>query len=521
MINFIKIVLLLILTMTVAGLRGNDTLRVNSFKSFQINNTQNIWHSTENMTGLIYNLPNKMTDFNSAWISGNGDYHRIMEGSGTRHLLFSTNSYQKINKFYLAGSFAYHNTNEDGGRWNGTYDPYRGNPYILGDSVQGVNYHRENYRLAGGVATSLSERISLGFGVDYFVGVGAKQKDPRPKNNVVEIKFNPGIIFHTEQYNIGLNAGYQNRKEEISYQQTISDNPDISYYAFKSFGFFTKEIDSNYIRYQNQQSILGGVQFETKKTKLPTLTEIKFNLGTEKIDDGSSAPQKDRGGDWDVLNLHLKEILHYGAVEKLHKFELNGNYFDGNGTEYTQEKVYNGNVVEYVTIAKNLKFNRKIVQAQLGYSFQKLNPENQLDRMVVSSLSFVSNQENYYFIPEIFTSSYSNIIGAASFEKNLYLKTFHFAPKLSASYTYNIANDLLLSDLSEITKNQIKDIYIHDFNYQSSNLLKVEAQLELGWSAKTSKVLDQYFIHLNFTHYNPTDKGFNYSILTAKIGLMF
>jgi len=521
MIHFVKFVLLLLLITTVVGLRGSDTLKVNSFNSFQLNDTQNIWYSSENTTGLIYNFPNKITDFNAGWMSGSGDYHRIMEGSNNQDLLFSTKSYQKIDKFYLSGSFAYHNINEENARWNGTYDPYRGNPYILGDSVQGVNYHKENYRLAGGVATSLSEKISLGFGIEYFVGVGAKQKDPRPKNNVVKFKLNPGIIFHTLRYNIGVNMGYQNRKEEISYQQTISDNPDISYYAFKGFGFYSKEIDSNYSRYQNQHSFLGGVQFETKETKFPSLTEIKFDLGKEKIDDGSSAPQKDRGGDWDVMDLKLREILHCGTMDKLHKFELYGNYLDGNGTEYTQERVNHGNVVEYITISKNLKFNRKVAQAQLGYSLQKLNTEKQLDKMVISSLAFVSNQESYYYIPEIFTSSYSNIIGAASFEKNFYLETFHLSPKLGASYAYNLAKDFLLSDLSEITKTQIKELYIHDFNYQSSNLLKLEAQCELGWSAKKFRAINQYFIHLNFTHFNSSDTEFKYSILTAKLGLMF
>jgi len=521
MSNFIKIVLLLILTTTVVGVRGSDTLKVNSFKSFQLSDTQNIWHSTENMTSLIYNRPSKITDFNSGWINGNGDYHRIMEGSKAQDLFFTTKSYQKIDKFYLSGSFAYHNINEDNARWNGTYDPYRGNPYILGDSVQGVTYRKENYRLAGGVATSLSEKISLGFGIDYFVGVGAKQKDPRPKNNVVKIRLNPGIIFHTAKYNIGANVGYQNRKEEISYQQTITDNPDISYFAFKGFGFYSKEIDSNYSRYQDQQSIFGGLQFETKKTKFPALTEIKFDLGKEGISDGSSAPQKDRGGDWDVMDLQFREILHAGTKEKLHKFELNAGYLDGNGTEYTQKKVYHGNVAEYVTISKNLKFNRKVAQAQLAYNFQKLDTKKQLDRMIYSSLAYVSNQEAYYYIPEIFTSSFANIVGAASFEKNFYLKSFQVAAKLAASYSSNLANDLLLSDLTEITKTQLKEIYLHDFKYQSSNLLKLEAQCELGWSAKKPGVINQYFIHLNFTHYNCSDTTLKYSILTAKLGLMF
>ena len=521
MSNFFRHLLLVALTLTIVDVMGSDSLKVNSFNAFKINNFQNFWHPTENAAGMIYNLPENITDFNTGLVNSNGDFHRIMEGSKARDYLLMTKSVRKIDKFFLSGSFAYQNQQESGARWNGTLEPYRGNPYILGDSVIGASYRKENYALSGGIATNINPNVSIGCKIDYFVAVGAKQKDPRPQNKVIRFVLNPGIIFHREKYDLGADLGFANRKEEIDYSQFITDNPDISYFAFKGFGFYAKEIGMDYYRFQNENALFGGFQFRTKKTKLPSLTELKFKYGKETIDDGSSAPVKERGGDWDFADLNLKEIVQYGTSELSHKIELNAGYFKGNGSEFTQEKVYNGTVTEYVTISTNLKFERKILQGQLEYTAQKLKTAQKINWIFNSRIGAFNNNETYYYVPEIFTSGYTNLLGFASLEKDFYLISFHFAPFLAASYTYNLSNNLVLSDLPEITKKELKEIYIHDFNYQTDNLFKLEAHLVCGYFTKKARLSDQLFVHLNFSYYKPSANNYSFSILTAKIGFMF
>ncbi len=513
--------LLFTLTIALVNAMGSDSLKVNSFNAFKISDFKNYWHATENAAGMTRNLPGNISDFNSGLVSGNGDYHRIMASSRYQDYMLSTKSYRKIDKFFLSGSFAYHNLLESGARWNGTLEPYRGNPYILGDSVTWSTYRKENYALSGGIATNINSKISVGCKIDYFAGVGAKQKDPRPENNVIRISANPGIIFHREKFNFGADFGYSNRKEEINYMQLITNNPDISYFAFKGFGFYTKEINRNYYRFQNEKNLFGGLQFETWQTKLTYLTELKFKYGKETIDDGSFALSKDKAGDWDVLDLNLKEILQFANRGKTHRIELNAGYFEGNGSAYTQQKVYHGNIVEYVTVSTNLKLNRKILQGQFEYTCQKLNAAERVDWIFNSRIASAKNRETYYYIPEIFYSGYTNISGLASFEKNFYLKSFHFAPFLAASYTCNLSKSLVLSDLQEITKYQMKEIYIHDFNYQTDNLFKLEAQLVCGLFTKKTGLLDQFFVHLNFSFYKPSISNCSFSILTGKIGFMF
>ena len=519
--SFIGNLLMVALTLAFVGAKGSDSLRVNSFNSFKINDFQNNWSATENAAGMTFRIPLNISDFNTGVVNGNGNYHRVMEGSDLTDYLLSTRSYRFINKIFLSGSFSYHNLQETGARWNGTYEPYRGNPYILGDSVTGATYRKENYNLSGGIALNINPRLSFGCKVEYFVGVGAKQKDPRPENNVVRLMVNPGIILHRDQFNFGIDAGYTNRKEEVDYMQYITENPDIAYFAFKGFGFYDKDIDMNYYRFQNEHDVFGGLQLETLKKAFPSLTEFRFRYGHETIDDGSSAISKEKGGDWDHIDLKFKEIVHFGKGNQTHRFVLNAGYFDGYGSEYTQDKIYHGNIVEYVTISSHLKLDRKVLQGELDYTWMQLNNNRQLDWLLNGRVGAINNQETFYYIPELFSSAYTNCYGLVSLEKDFYHKSFHAAPILSVSYSGNLSNKLDLSDITEITKRQMKDIYIRDFQYQTTNLLKVEAQVVCGFTLKNPSLMDQLFFNLDYSYFKPNKWFDNYSVLTMKIGFMF
>ncbi|MEI6274362.1 MAG: DUF6850 family outer membrane beta-barrel protein [Prolixibacteraceae bacterium] len=516
-----KYLFLFILIITVVSVNGSDSLRVKTFNSFRITDYRNLWSGTENMTGLIFTSTPNLVGVYAGMDDADGSYHKTMDPSNYQIYSLSTKSYKKIGKYTLYGGFAYNNLLEKGSRWNGTYDPYRGSPYILGDSISNSIYRKENYSLTGGVATTLNEHLMIGCKIDYFVGVGAKQKDPRPLNTVVQFLFNPGIIWNKKSYNLGLDLGYLNRQEEISYLQNITDNPDPAFYFFKGFGFYAKEIGTSYSRFQSLSEYFGAIQFEKKQNKNRLISELRFKYGMEQINDGSSAVIKQYGGDWKAIDFRLNETAKFGENKKLHTLLISAGFFDGDGTEYTQDKVYKGNIAEYVTIAKNLKFNRRRISGNLRHEFQRLNDSGQLDWSVWSGLAFLSNEETYYYIPEIFTSKYTNLTGDLSLEKNLYVKSFHFAPRISFSYVQNLNGTMLLSDLTEITKKQMKDIYTADFNYYAGNQFKFSGQLVCGYFPVKIKHIDQLFFSLDYTNLRSITLNDGFSVLSGKIGFIF
>jgi len=202
-----KFFLIVLLAMAYQGFAG-DTLHVKTFNSFKLLKSDNAWLGTENVAGLVFNKSEIKAGFEAGIDNGGGDLHRIREGKSFNDYSFLTESYQiQKNRLYIYGKFAYHFVDDNGGQWNGTYDPYSGNPYILADSVSGVTYHKENYNLSGGVGYKLNERFSLGCGAEYYAGVAAKQKDPRPQNIFVRFTFNPAIIFTGEKYKLCIDLG--------------------------------------------------------------------------------------------------------------------------------------------------------------------------------------------------------------------------------------------------------------------------------------------------------------------------
>lgn len=502
---------------------AGDSLRVSSFNTFRLIRIGNSWLETGNAAGLVFNQPINRLNFETGLDNGQGDFHRIREGNSVKDYSFSTESFQVQRKrIFVYGKFAYHYMDESGGQWNGTYDPYNGSPYILADSVSGLNYHRENYNLAGGVGYQLNKKISLGCSIDYYAGVAAKQKDPRPQNVYVRFKINPALIITSRNYKLGIDAGYSNRKEEISYD-VFRSNFSPYYFTFKGFGFYTKENGLGFDRFVTANEYFGGVQLEKKLKHLPTFTELIFNYNIEKIEDGGSVIRKLDGGDWRTYAIALKEQIKIYKALNIHIFKAEFSFFNGDGNEFLQNIVYEGtwNVPRYITIGENLKFNRQTIKGAASYNYMRMRDVERINWEAKATVNFIGNNEQYFYIPEIFSASYSNIAGDLTLQKNLYLGKCHLAIAINSGYTTNLSKDLQLSTLPEITKKQRKDIYLQEFDFYSSGLFKAGGELKLGGNLFKSKNAGQAFLSFCYNFVKQTDGVLDFNWISAKFGFVF
>ena len=473
-----RLLVILLLAVFAQGYAG-DSLRISSFNTFRLIKVENSWLETGNAAGLVFNQPTNRVNFETGLDNGQGDYHRIREGNSINDYSFATESYQVQKKrMFIYGKFAYHYRDESGGQWNGTYDPYNGNPYILADSLAGTNYHKEYYNLAGGMGYKLNEKISLGCSIDYYAGVAAKQKDPRPQNVYVRFKINPGLIITAAKYKLGIDAGYSNRKEEIGYD-VFRSNFSPSYFTFKGFGFYSKEIGLGFDRFVTANEYYGGVQLEKKLRHIPTLTELRFDYNSEITEDGSSVIRKLDGGDWLTYSVALKEQINIRKALNTHIFKAGFSFFNGDGNEFLQNVVYEGtwNVPRYVTIGENLKFNRQTLNGTVSYNYLRMKDEQRVNWDAGAAVNFVNNSEQYFYIPEIFSAAYTNITGELCLQKNLYFGKYQLALALNTGYTSNMSNELQLSTLPEITKKQRKDVYQQEFDFYTSGLIKTGGEM--------------------------------------------
>ncbi len=512
--------LLLSLVLLVQSAFAGDSINVNSFNISDWYKISNLWMNTSNIAGLSYNSL-YAGEATSGYNYQDGDFIRSMDGDNLRELFLHTKGYQKINKLILFGEFAYSNSDEKNTLWNGTFDPYRGNPYIVGDSVSGANYHRESYYLSGGLSSVINSALVAGIKVDYKVCVGAKQKDPRPENVVNQLSINPGIIFQKSKIKIGADIGYLLRKEENNFIQYVTDNPDPTYFYFKGFGFYSSDITANHIRFQSQNSFFGGIQLESNFNKNISITELRANYSIESIDDGSTVIKKEDAGDWKELRISLNEQLKFYKNKTIQLIKLNGNYFNGKGIEYTQDLVYEGSNHQYVTVAKNMKIERNTITGILDYNLLTLNDNGSIDWNLKANTAFKYNQEKYYYIPEIFSADYMNLSAGVGITKNIYTKKLHLAPGINTYYNYNISSNMYLPSDPEITKKQIQEIYIEDFNYFKADILNLAANLKIGLNTTSFKNLEQIYLNLSYNYSNAINLEQTFGIFSSKIGFVF
>ena len=522
MIRLKRNFILLLLLPAVMDCLGADSTRVHSSDAIRLIQTTNRWLNTGNSSGLIFNGPENLVSFQGGTDLKKGGFHRIREAGDIQDFFFTTESYQTLHKrISLYGYFSYHNTDEKGALWNGTYDPYRGNPYIVGDSVSGSTYHKENYRLKGAMAYRLTPQMILGCAVNYFVAVGAKQKDPRPENTVMAISANPSLIIQKEQWKAGIDLGYRYRKEEIDYIHYVTDNPDPTFFLFKGFGFYSDNVGDNLYRFQSMKEYSGGLQLEKKLFGLSSLSEVRFSTSSEGIDDGSSAIRKDRGGDWDTYQFQVKELVDFGDPFNRNSLKTSFVYFNGDGKEYTQNAVYVDNVLEYETVSKNLKFNRATIDGSISWDYRRMTDQDKINWRMTWTAFLKKNQEKYYYIPEIFTSSYTNLAGNLSLCKDFYRKRVQFSPSLDASYCCNLSKEIALSGQEEITKNQHQDIYLQEFNDYTSDYFQIKGQLFLGITPRNQGKIDQIYLNLRYNYRRQVNEKEDFKGLTANIGFIF
>ncbi len=500
---------------------AQDKQSVNSFNTFRSYSNANPWLQTGNASGMVFNKLSDVVVFDAGIEKKQDDFHLLMNPEETDRYFLDTKSYQSMDgKFFLFGNFAYNYIDEKGARWNGTYDPYRGNPYILGDSVSGATYHKENYCLSGKLAYKLSDRLSIGTGVEYFVAVAAKQKDPRPSNTVSLFRVNPSLILHGDNSTWGFDLGFNHRKEEIDYE-VKRESFDVSFFMFKGFGFYSRKLGSMAYRFQSANEFFGGLQYEKKWNDITSLTEIRGNYSLEGIEDGSSSIKKGDAGEWQTIEFKLNQQLQKTNTNSLHRLSVTASYFEGAGREFLEDEDNSGNVVNYIVIAKNLKMKRQLFVGQFAYDFITFDEEEKSIWDVHADLGLVNQSEKYYYVPETFTSSFMNLNASAKVQRNWYWKKHHFAPEIGIAYLQNLSNSIFLSDLNEITKNQRKDVYTNDINYLTTNIMTISPAIKWGYTPSDWGRINQLNLSMKYCMVNPDGDNGSNSIFQLSMGVVF
>lgn len=200
---------------------------------------QSPWLDGDNSAAHVLNtffLPDSVCSYTSAVLRAEytgGTFRNIYDPGSRLNAGAVIESYMRIRKVFLYGSFGYTYDYGRNSRWRGLIDPYR-TPFMMADSIPG-NISDEIYSMAAGIGFPVGKHTAAGIKASYSASLMSKHKDLRNKNTLMEFEIIPGFVYHSDRFRIGLDAGYRRTTEEVEYIQ-IDESSEK--YLFELYGLW-------------------------------------------------------------------------------------------------------------------------------------------------------------------------------------------------------------------------------------------------------------------------------------------
>ena len=206
---------------------------------FEYVRNANAWLSSGSVTGLNKLPVDKISRAAISFNKSNGSFINYFQSNNSLTLGAATESYYRLNpKVVLMGKVLYENFNGKNMGGSAMIDPYK-NPIDIdenADTTQGKK-KQERYNLQGAVSAKVSNRLTLGAGIDYTAANYVKTKDLRHINKLTDIHITGGASYAlTRAIEIGAEYAYTRRIESVGF--AVYGNTDRQYISLINFGSF-------------------------------------------------------------------------------------------------------------------------------------------------------------------------------------------------------------------------------------------------------------------------------------------
>lgn len=451
------------------------------------------WLETNNAAALNSSqLPN----IGRTVLSGNqekGSFYRPQQAKEQHAVNFTSERFLKQNGFAFYGKFSFTQEWEKDVRLTSVLDPYRGNPYILADSIGG-NWKNQFYELTLKAAAPalLNDKLIFGIGINYQTGTGARQNDPRPLDYTNQIDLTPSILYLiNDKHKFGLNGDFSTFKEKLDITLVNNTNPQLLY---KLLGLGEYEhsradfISLGYSRYYSGKSFGGDLQYEYTGAKLKWLTSVGIKVYDEDVVDGSEMSRK--AGKYSYKQYNVMSSLQYAANNWMQQLKFRWSQSDRDGKEFHQ--FYDSRIETYETIFESVVNTALVTRSSLSYQLLKSKVQKDYDWLVDATVGY-SGLDNRYAYPQswqiVDRMDYSlcakkNISwsGARSLELMFNVKYYHL-----------LSNKLDYTEKAYSTNYIAKNVLYPDHAYLAAQGWKTGAAVQYGFSLPKLKKT-QFFI---------------------------
>ena len=447
-----------------------------------------------------------------------GDFHSVFNGQTDQAFNFSSQSFRKINKTYLYGSFNYSKSYEKGLNFSNTNDPVLNYPYLLADTIGHDTYDREFFKLAGIISSPVSSKLDWGLNFDYQVGVASQNRDPRPENKVLQTNISPGLLFKGSCFKLGTNFTYGYYNEDIDVS-VVEEGAQQTLFQLHGPGVFNYHASSTFYRLYQQYRFGGGMQFEWKAGELYNILHSEYIYSIQTIDDGRkgnlamwSAVKNDarlNGTTWNMTDVFLID-----KGEKIHRIKAELHLVSRLGTEFIQRLENTGETDQehWITYAKEQKYYSLQTNAKLNYQLMQKDENNLMSSLFKAGVNYSAFGEKYYLPNQ--ELNYANMMFESSFLKLFTLGESNISAEMKLKYRFNLDGEQNLT----ATNFMVEKIYAPQFSYLTENF--ISPGVSIGYQLPLKMALAKYFVKSDFDWFHSTN-SLNRIIFSVSAGLIF
>lgn len=514
--------LLVSLLLMVVGLNtravGQGAVKSYGLLTFRQIESVGSWLQTGNAAGLSQMPELFPSELKLSFEQADGDFHSVFNGKTNQAFNFSSQSFRKINKTILYGSFNYSKSSERGLNFSNTNDPALNYPYLLADTIGNDTYNREFFKLNGIISSPVNSQLDWGLSFDYKVGIASQNRDPRPENKVLQTNISPGVLFKAYGFKLGTNLTYGYYNEDIDVL-VVEEGVQQTLFQMHGSGVFNYHTSSSFYRLYQQHRFGGGMQFEWKAGKLSNILHSEYIYSIQTIDDGRkgnlamwSAVKNDArldGIDWKLTN-----VFSIDEGEKTHRIKAEVSIISRLGTEFIQrlEKVGETNQEHWITYGEEQKYYSQQTNAGLKYQFMRKDENNLMNSLFQAGLSYLAFDEKYYLPNQ--ELNYANLMFESSFLKLFASRASNISIEMKFKYRFNVDGEQNLTT----TDFMVRKIHTPEFDFRTKDFLS--PGVSVGYQLPLKKMAGKYFVKSDFD-WSHSVNSLNRTIFSISTGLIF
>jgi len=510
-------ILLLIIGLNAWAIKPKE-IKSYGLLTFRQIESESSWLQTGNAAGLSQMPELFPSELKLDFCRTKGGFHSVFNGQTDQAFNFSSQSFRKISKTFLYGSFNYSKSSEKGLNFSNTNNHALNYPYLLADTIGNDTYDREFFKLTGIISSPLNSKFDWGLSFDYKVGVASQNRDPRPENKVLQINISPGLLFKENQFKLGANLTYGYYNEDIDVS-VVEEGAQQTLFQLHGPGVFNYHASSSFYRLYQQHRFGGGTQFEWTTGKLSNILHSEYIYSIQTIDDGRkgnlatwAAVKNDArmdGTDW-----NLTDVFSIDNGRKTHRIKAELNFASRLGTEFIQrlEKKGETDQEHWITYAKEQKYYSLQTNAELNYQLMQKDENNLMNSLLQAGLSYSAFDEKYYLPNQ--ELSYANLMFESSFLKLFALGKSNISAELKLKYRFNIDGEQSMT----VTNFMVEKIYAPEFDFRTKDF--VSPGVSIGYQLPLKKMLGKYFVKSDFDWFHAA-KSLDRTIFSVSTGLIF